>query len=376
MTSQTPLFVAGRPGLPPHITVFASGANEAREIRGFQLAGVPVGVAVSLVRETAIRELLNSDGPVFADSGAFSECVFATDGQPTYPDPISDSEWLRRLAIYRRLAAALGSKLSVVAPDRVAAQRVTLLRLARYQEEITEIAALGAEVLIPVQNGELSPAMFYRAALRATGLDLIPAMPMKKAATGFGDVLAFVQEIRPRRLHLLGMGYERKQARKLVAMLQAIAPDMEISLDSNRLRAVTGRGRVMTKAESAMRAEEPEGVYSEVESEALDLAGRHLDYTNSIAFPSTWARREQLQAIAVTIGLTTGAWAGFLADPDGFLQEEVDGFDGVAYIELPHISHALDIAWQQHVKAVIDNCVRTAAVRKTFSGARIAKYAS
>ncbi len=69
---------------------------------------------------------------------------------------------------------------------------------------------------------------------------------MKKAASTFADVLAFVQKVRPRRLHLLGMGFERKTARKLVSMLQAIAPELEISMDSNRLRAVTGRGRTMT----------------------------------------------------------------------------------------------------------------------------------
>lgn len=374
--SQTHLFEAGRPSLPPRVTVFASGANEAREIRGFHLANIPIGIAVSHVREEAIRELLNNDSPVFADSGAFSECVFTTDRQPTYPKPISDTEWRRRLAVYRRLATTLGPKLTVVAPDRVADQRVTLLRLARYRDEMAEIAALGAEVLIPVQNGDLAPAKFFRAALQASGLDLVPAMPMKKAATGFAEVLAFVQEVRPRRLHLLGMGYERSQARKLVSMLQVIAPDMEISLDSNRLRAVTGKGRVMTKTEATMREEEPYGVYAEVQSEALELADRRLDYTDLIASPSTWITREQLRVLAVTIGLTTDAWADFLADPDGFLQEEADGFDSVAYIELPHIAHALDTAWQQRVMTEIGDAIRTAAIRKTFSEARIAKRTS
>lgn len=374
--SQTLLFEAGRPSLPPRVTVFASGANEAREIRGFHLANIPIGVAVSHVREEAICELMNNCSPVFADSGAFSECIFTTDGLPTYPNPISDTEWRRRLAVYRRLAVALGPKLSVVAPDRVADQRVTLLRLTRYRDDLAKVAALGAEVLIPVQNGELAPAKFYRAALEASGLNLVPAMPMKKAATGFAEVLAFVQEVLPRRLHLLGMGYERSQARKLVSMLQTIAPDMEITLDSNRLRAVTGKGRVMTKTEAAMREEETQGVYAEVQSEALELSGRRLDYTDSIAFPSSWATREQLQALAITIEHTTGVWTAFLADPDGFLQEEADGFDGVAYIELPHIAHALDTAWQQRVMTEIGAAIRTAAIRKTFSEARIAKRAS
>ncbi len=45
--SQPLLFETGRPSLPPGVTVFASGANEAREIRGFTLAGVSIGVSVS-----------------------------------------------------------------------------------------------------------------------------------------------------------------------------------------------------------------------------------------------------------------------------------------------------------------------------------------
>jgi hypothetical protein len=154
MASQPQLFEVGRPVLPPRVTVFASGANEAREIRGFRLAGVPVGVAVSHVREAAIRELLFQPAPVFADSGAFSEVAIDAQGIHVVA-PISHDEWLRRLAIYRRLASRLGSRLSVVAPDRVADQAVTLERLTRYRPQMEEIAGLGAEILIPVQNGEL-----------------------------------------------------------------------------------------------------------------------------------------------------------------------------------------------------------------------------
>src|ERR1700751_3984699 len=65
--------------------------------------------------------------------------------------------------------------------------------LSRYRSQLEEIGGLGAEILIPVQNGELSPAEFYRRAVEASGLALVPAMPMKKAATGFDGVLAFVR---------------------------------------------------------------------------------------------------------------------------------------------------------------------------------------
>ncbi len=105
--SQSLLFEAGRPSLPPRLTVFASGANEAREIRGFALAGVSIGVSVSLVREEAICELLRSSGRVFADSGAFSEVQFGPKGV-TIVAPITHVEWQRRLGIYNGAVANLG----------------------------------------------------------------------------------------------------------------------------------------------------------------------------------------------------------------------------------------------------------------------------
>jgi hypothetical protein len=369
--SQSLLFETGRPSLPPRVTVFASGANEAREIRGFALAGVSVGVAVSLIREEAIRELLYSSSHVFADSGAFSEVNFGPNGM-TIVAPITDCEWKRRLGIYKRLAVALGSKVSVVAPDRVADQHTTLARLSCYRKEMTEIAALGAEVLIPVQNGGLSSVAFFRKALEVSGLDLVPAMPMKKAASSHEDVIAFVQEVQPRRLHLLGMGYERKNARKLVATLQAVAPELEISMDSNRLRAVTGQGRPMTETETRMRAEEPEGVFSAVESEALEGAGVRIDYTDAIAEPSTWATLLQLEIIADIAGFDMRERRDFLDDPDGFLQAPAGEDAELNYIEFPHIEYALDRAWQQYVKIQQNRAIRTAAVRRTFEDSRIA----
>ncbi len=371
--SQFPLFEVGRPSLPPGVTVFASGANEAREIRGFALAGVAIGVAVSLIREEAILELLISSERVFADSGAFSEVKFGANGMSVVA-PITDAEWKRRLNIYKRLAESQRSNLSVVAPDRVADQYTTLVRLSCYRTEMAEIADLGAEVLIPVQNGGFSPAEFYRKAIETARLDLVPAFPMKKAASSFADVLTFVQTVRPRRLHLLGMGFELQKARKLVSMLQAVAPNLDISMDSNRLRAVTGQGRTMTVLESRMRAEEPEWAFvGEAESEALEGAERRIDYTDSIAEPSSWATNFQLETIAAVAGLSGDKRKKFLADPDAFLQSPVNEDSDIAWIDFPHISYVLDSAWQSYVAAEHHRSVRTAAVRRTFEVSRIGR---
>jgi hypothetical protein len=330
-------------------------------------------VAVSRIREEAIRELLHSECQVFADSGAFSEVEIGPEGIRIVA-PISDLEWRRRIAIYMRLAAALGPKVSVVAPDRVANQQTTLARLSCYRAEMAEVAALGAEVLIPVQNGSLSPVEFYRKAIETSQLDLVPAMPMKKAASSFEDVLAFVQAVRPKRLHLLGMGYEREAARRFVAVLQAVAPELEISMDSNRLRAVTGQGRTMTEAERRLRAEEPEGVFGEAQSQALSGAGRVIDYTDDIAAPSTWATPLQLEIIADLAGFDMRERRDFLEDPEGFLQAPAgEDAECPAYIELPHIAYALDRAWHEYVNAEHSRAIRTAAVRTTFEESRIAR---
>ena len=59
------------------IIAYASGVNEAREVAGFALAGVPIGASASNLREDAIEAILRAAGPVFLDSGAFSEVRFS-----------------------------------------------------------------------------------------------------------------------------------------------------------------------------------------------------------------------------------------------------------------------------------------------------------
>jgi len=142
-------------------------------------------------------------------------------------------------------------------------------------------------------------------------------------------------------------------------------------MDSNRLRAVTGNGRKMTTLETHLRSEEPSSVYAEVEAEGLQLAGVRLDYTDAIASPSTWAQPAQLETIASLLGLDDPCRRAFLASPDEYLQRPAPGTDDVAFIELPHVSHALDIAWLAYVASEMDTAVRTAAIRKTFQEARI-----
>jgi hypothetical protein len=224
------------------VAAFASGSNHAGEIRGWAALGRDIGVAVPELSEEAIVELLalaGSDVAVFVDSGAFSEVG---------PDlrvvrPIAHQEWLRRLGVYKRLASALGGQLHVVAPDRVGDQEVTLQRLERYAEELREIDALGAHVLVPAQKGAMSQADFMRTAEALLVIDVTPAVPCKKAATSPAELAAFCDDYRPHRMHLLGLG---PRGARTVDYMQAVAdfaPGAQVTIDSCTIRAHCNRDR-------------------------------------------------------------------------------------------------------------------------------------
>ena len=227
------------------VAAFASGSNHAGEIRGWAALGRDVGVAVPELSEEAIVELealAGSDVAVFVDSGAFSEVSFGPDG-PKVVKPITDAEWLRRLAVYGRLARALGGQLHIVAPDRVGDQCVTLARLERYADELRELDALGAHVLVPVQKGSLSQADFMRAAESLLGIDCTPALPCKKAATTAAELATFCDEYRPYRMHLLGLGPRGPRTVAYLAAVAEHAPGAQVTIDSCTIRAHCNRNR-------------------------------------------------------------------------------------------------------------------------------------
>lgn len=244
-------------------TYFASGSNRPGEIRGFGELGHAVGVAAPEVMNsaTATVELEASAVPVFLDSGAFSEVEFGERG-PEVVRPISDAEWKARLAYAERLAAALGSKLYFVAPDQVGFAGATLGRLSRYRREVRRIARKGARVLVCLQGAD--KVEFFRKASLALDIPrarLVAALPMKKNATSPEQVLEFARVAKPKAIHLLGLGAANRKAPELVAALEEMG--VEVSLDSNLIRANVGRGENPRRLTRAL---------DEVAEELYDLA--------------------------------------------------------------------------------------------------------
>lgn len=220
---------------------FASGSNQPGEIRGLARAGADIGVAVPHVSENSERELLalaGSEVQLFVDSGAFSEVKFGPEGC-TVVKPMGADEWETVLSLYERLAAALGSQLYVVAPDRVGCQQTSLERLERYADRVRALRATGANILVPVQKGELTQVEFAAAVDEVLGFsDWQAALPCKKAATTADEVAAFVEGRNPEHVHLLGLGI---RSPKLAAYLAPFADSRSsVSLDSCWLTANVG----------------------------------------------------------------------------------------------------------------------------------------
>ena len=193
---------------------------------------------------------------------------------------------------------------------------------------------------------------------------------MKKAGVTHEQVVRFVQEVRPGHVHLLGMGYQRSTAKRLVGHLLTTFSELTLSLDSNRLRAVTGRARPMTQSEVVMHAAEATGLYGAVDHPALSITGEQLDYTEAIVVPSMWAGRSELERVAAEGIQRSADRLLFLQDPDTYLQNAVEG---QPQWMCPLLSLALDCAWSRFVDARVHVAVRTAAIQTTFSDAQIAR---
>lgn len=361
--------------LPIDVTVYASGTNRVSDIRGSRLAGVPIAVDVSKLSPTVINELIQSSVPVLLDSGAFGE-VAIRNGQPEVVAPISHQEWERRLGIYLRIAQGYRKRtlrhnsvwqVTAVAPDRVGSQEVTLVRLSEFRSVIRKLHAIGADILVPLQIGRFTLANFYERAVKILGIEIVPGMPMKKSATTPEAILDFVRQIRPQKLHFLGMGITNRVADPLIRLLQHEQPRLLISLDSNRIRAGVGRRRILTKKEHLYCNELAEGWSGEID--LSPWGGTVYDFTESIFHPSSWLCPRKLQEFAGSLAWLDDDQRGlFLADPELFLIDG-DNLNDWMYQALTQEYHA-------HVSRQARNSARTRAVFEILDNSRLGGQAS
>lgn len=246
---------------------FASGVNNPGEVRGLALSGRHVGITASELRTGLLEELDDYTHGLqrcFVDSGAFSEVKFGPNGREVVK-PITHADWLARFAVYERIAVTFGRRALVVAPDCVGDQAVTIERLQRYATNVAAVAALGAQIIVPVQKGALPMSVMFRTACEILGLRELPiaGIPMKKDATSLDDLRELVASLPwyGARIHLLGLGPESKRFSAVIALIKSLRPNAAITSDSVTIRRLVGRTngrgngpRALTLAQDKARA--------------------------------------------------------------------------------------------------------------------------
>jgi hypothetical protein len=336
-------------------TYFASGSNHPGEIDGFAAVGMNVGVVAERVApgSEAFASLVALRGTglrVFVDSGAFSEVVFGASG-PEWPAEreITPELWAERLETYRALAAELGPQVALVAPDCVADQLRTLERLETYSSTVKALRDLGAEILVPLQKGELTLAEMDELAVEILGFDSFTrAIPMKKDATTTADLEELLLAREVPAVHLLGLGVEGARSAEVVEMIDRVAPAARISCDSVRITALVGRGgktpRPLTAAQDEARANMAGEQWGDFEG---------VDWTDEIADPSSWASKGELRRVAEEANLDAAEARALVRDPAAFLADEDE--DGRARWERdPLFELALDAAWTRFTVGVLE----------------------
>jgi hypothetical protein len=356
--------------LPDGVVVFASGMNRVADLRGAEAAGVPIGVDVSKLSENAINTLMTTQLPVLLDSGAFGEVSFRN-GKVGVISEIGDREWVRRLAIYLRVTKPLRNmgngirafpQVSAIAPDRVGSQELTFVRLRTFRAEVANVQSAGADILVPLQAGRLNLCDFYHKARHALGIDIVPSMPMKKAATTVESVIQFIQQVRPGRIHLLGMGANHRHADRVIRLIRYAFPEIRISMDSNRVRAAVGARRTITQKEEHYRDELTSDWTEETDLRAW--GGDIHDMTEELFQPSTWLSDVRLREVADSLSWLTQEQRGvFLSHPDAFVSDEANQCDW--------LHETLMQAYFRRIRREARTSARTRAVAEVLTESKI-----
>lgn len=284
-------------GAPP-VMSFRSGATRPADLRGYIEAGVPVGIALGeLTPDGPVWGMLVSyaraGGQVFVDTGAFTAF---TQGRPV--------DWPAVLDMQSRLAREVpGGGLHFVAPDLVGDQAGSLALLAQHRDRIAEWRALGHDVLVPIQRGQLRPYEAWQAAVKALGsADFSCAIPSNKVAFNRDDIRdLFGGPVKPARAHLLGVAADKAKLGAMVRDIHALSPRTIITSDANRIRAKVGEGRPITTGQRRMARELGEDVWNGAPGvEEFD----ETELLAKVAHDTGWLRPDQVRELAAAVGVT------------------------------------------------------------------------
>ncbi|MFA6031257.1 MAG: hypothetical protein WC969_15515 [Elusimicrobiota bacterium] len=238
---------------PDDFHYYQSGTNQRARFLAQAERETNPGTTTEELSDDLVQDMIeillrHKGAKLFVDNGAFPEMV-EKDNKPTWPKPITDAQWVRRLGWYDRFARALGPRVLLVLPDQVASQQGTLARLAAYADEIRAIMSHGAHAVLALQGGEWDRAEFWRvcmSVLEGNGvpnLDKVrPGLPLTvKARPPPDDEIADILrrlDPRPEAVHFLGRGVQSEKYAGTFRAATRVLPGLQVSSDSKN---VTGK---------------------------------------------------------------------------------------------------------------------------------------
>lgn len=305
---------------------YRSGMSRVGDLSASAASGVPTGVVISELNARATEALLEANAKgvrFFVDSGAFA-------ARREGAAPVDFASVCRA---YRDLAdrAAHPELLSVVAPDRVGDRDGTLQLLEAYRTELLSLIDRGVELLVPLQRhvpdkpGDVAHSLAdtYRETVRVLGTDRFRcALPARVSVFTESEILEFVRDAQPGRLHLLGIGSSAELPMRL-RRLGALRPGLDVTTDACQFRAGLGRGRPLQQIIDAdLRSASYDAVQSgHVAPETAPLLGATAVQSETVAQSPLFALAATTQELPYS-GVDITEYLHDLYNTPGFLDRD------------------------------------------------------
>jgi hypothetical protein len=231
---------------------------------GHQSSGV--GVDVGLLSKNAIDSMAHAvvdfRVPVFVDSGAFGNFRQMIKGNQ--PKPLDFDAILSK---YDDITSAIAEfnvaedndypRPLFVMPDIVGNQRGSLDLIKKHKNWITgELTGNLSQPIIPIQKGGLTLAQAYQEVVNTLGRDdFIVGVPSNAKAVSRDDLIKFLREAQPKRVHFLGAAADAK-LNPLLGVVAHVSPNTRVTADASKVRSsiLDGVAKGKTRQQAIMDA--------------------------------------------------------------------------------------------------------------------------
>lgn len=273
------------------VNFHVSGVNTKNEMSGFIFHNQSICTTAG-ISKPAFEYLLSVGrdpkytGKVFMDSGAFGE----VNADLSIKKEMTDKDWQKIFDRYEALAKVFGDRLTVMAPDRVGDQEVTMQRLEKYKNRIKKVASYGCKIMGAIQKNPTVPNSLYLFHERMNNFfqsigikHWVRGLPLNKSPVKISDVEYMIQNAEPfRYIHLLGKSPYAKDYNKWEAMLSKY-PQLDITCDASIFRRIVGEGKPLTELEREIRPILG-GDFKRLENSVLENLQREFDEGDYVDF--------------------------------------------------------------------------------------------